>query len=76
MTHLPAWDIRVALEQFPNSKESFIPEAMWEVVHEAVVGQCDGLDGVLDGLVSDPTRYVVLSSFALEILIILKFEDV
>lgn len=55
-TRLPAWDIRVALEQFPNSKESFIPESMWEVIHEAVVGMCDGLDGVVDGLVSDPTR--------------------
>jgi len=29
---------------------------MWEVVHEAVVDSCDGLDGVVDGLVSDPTR--------------------
>lgn len=58
MTHLPAWDIRVALEQFPNQKQSFIPEILWEVVQAAVVHQCDALDGVVDGLVSDPSRYV------------------
>lgn len=56
MTHLPAWDIRVALEQFPNSKPSFIPAAMWTEIQAAVVKQCDALDGVIDGLVSDPSR--------------------
>jgi feruloyl esterase len=61
MTHLPAWDIRVALEQFPSSKASYIPSAMWSVIHEAVVKQCDALDGVMDGLVSDPSRYIYVS---------------
>ncbi|KUJ12218.1 tannase and feruloyl esterase [Mollisia scopiformis] len=56
MTHLPGWDIRVALEQFPNAKPSYIPSTMWAVIHEAVVSQCDALDGVVDGLVSDPSR--------------------
>lgn len=62
MTHLPAWDIRVALEQFPNSKPSYIPSAMWSVVHAEVLRQCDALDGVADGLISDPSRYVCLTS--------------
>lgn len=56
MTHLPAWDIRVALEQFPSSKPSYINSTLWSVVHKAVVAQCDVLDGVVDGLVSDPSR--------------------
>lgn len=56
MTHLPAWDIRVAVQQFPNTSESFIPTEMWTVIHEAVVNQCDSLDGLVDGLVSDPSR--------------------
>ncbi|RDW77522.1 hypothetical protein BP6252_05575 [Coleophoma cylindrospora] len=56
MTHLPAWDIRVALEQFPTSKASNIPYTMWSVIHEAVLDQCDALDGVVDGILSDPTR--------------------
>ena len=56
MTHLPGWDIRVALEQFPNTKPSFIPAAMWTLIQAAVVKQCDALDGVVDGLVSDPSR--------------------
>lgn len=58
MTHLPGWDIRVALEQFPISKSSVIPIAMWAIIHDAVLVQCDGLDGVVDGILSDPTRYV------------------
>jgi feruloyl esterase len=56
MTHLVGWDIRVALEQFPNNKSSYIPSTMWKVVHEAVLAQCDALDGVIDGLVSDPSK--------------------
>jgi feruloyl esterase len=61
MTHLPGWDVRVALEQFLTSKASYIPAAMWSVIHQAVVRQCDGLDGVIDGLVSDPSRCVQIS---------------
>jgi hypothetical protein len=56
MTHLPAWDIRVALEQFPNAKSSFIAVTLWTVIQEVVVKQCDALGGVMDGLVSDPSR--------------------
>jgi feruloyl esterase len=56
MTHLPAWDIRVALQQFPNTSVSYNPENMWATIHAAVINQCDTLDGVVDGIVSDPTR--------------------
>jgi len=63
MTHLPAWDIRVALGQFPSTKSSYIPSTMWSVIHEAVVKQCDTLDGVSDGIISDPSRYVVVFAY-------------
>ncbi len=56
MTHLPAWDIRVALEQFPNKKSSYIPSSMWNIIHGAILDQCDALDGVVDGIISDPPR--------------------
>lgn len=56
MTHLPAWDIRVALEQFPNNASSYIPSTMWSIIHYAVLAQCDGLDGIIDGIISDPPR--------------------
>jgi feruloyl esterase len=35
---------------------SFIPPAKYRLLHEAVVSACDRLDGVKDGLISDPTR--------------------
>ena len=56
MTHLPAWDIRVALEQFPNDRSSYIPVSMWTVIHDAVLAQCDALDGLKDGIIMDPTK--------------------
>src|SRR5262249_55015021 len=35
---------------------SFIPPAKHAVIHQAVLAQCDALDGVKDGLIEDPTR--------------------
>lgn len=56
MTHLSAWDVRVALEQFPNNKSSHIPSTMWTVIHDAVLSQCDAIDGLKDGILMDPTK--------------------
>lgn len=56
MTHLPAWDIRVALEQFPNNRSSYIPSSMWDTIHTAVLAQCDKIDGLEDGILMDPTK--------------------
>lgn len=56
MTHLPAWDVRVALEQFPNNKSSYIPSTMWTVIHESVLEQCDKTDRLEDGIIMDPSK--------------------
>jgi feruloyl esterase len=36
--------------------ESFIPPAKLAVLHRAAVNACDAIDGLTDGLVSEPTR--------------------
>ena len=35
---------------------SFIPPAKYPVIHQAALNVCDGLDGLKDGLISDPLR--------------------
>ncbi|KAK4495153.1 hypothetical protein PRZ48_013480 [Zasmidium cellare] len=53
-TNTSAWQIYVALEQFPNNRSSYIPGSMWTTIDQAVLEQCDGLDGVEDGIIMDP----------------------
>ena len=36
--------------------ESYIPPAKYPVIHKAALEACDALDGVRDGIISDPTR--------------------
>jgi tannase/feruloyl esterase len=35
---------------------SYIPPAKYPVIHDAVLQQCDALDGVKDGVLEDPTK--------------------
>ena len=35
---------------------SYIPPAKYPAVHQAVINACDALDGLKDGLITDPTR--------------------
>jgi Tannase and feruloyl esterase len=53
--HLDAWRIWMSQAMFKD-KDSFIPPAKHEMVHQAVLAKCDALDGVKDGLLEDPTR--------------------
>ncbi len=52
MTRLQAGNIGayLALHKEPGS---FIPMAKWDMIHKAVVNQCDAVDGLKDGLVED-----------------------
>ncbi|KAL5364441.1 tannase and feruloyl esterase-domain-containing protein [Aspergillus floccosus] len=34
----------------------FLTKEQWALVHREVLRQCDGIDGVQDGIISDPTR--------------------
>ena len=52
---LDAWRIWMT-QAMLKDKASFIPEEKHRVIHQAVLGACDGLDGVKDGLIENPTR--------------------
>jgi feruloyl esterase len=53
MIHLNAWDMKVALV---NQKDEahLVPAEKLAMLHAAVIAACDGLDGVKDGLLSNP----------------------
>jgi feruloyl esterase len=54
-THLDSWRIWMAKAMLKD-QASFIPSSKYPVIHQAVVGACDALDGLKDGLIDDPTR--------------------
>ncbi|KAL3420131.1 feruloyl esterase B-2-like protein 3 [Phlyctema vagabunda] len=36
-----------------SNSSTFVPSALWLVIHDEILKQCDGLDGVSDGIVED-----------------------
>ncbi|KAK7718549.1 Feruloyl esterase [Diaporthe eres] len=38
---------------FDTSSPEFVSQHLWEVIHEEVMNQCDGLDGAVDGLIEN-----------------------
>ena len=39
----------------PNTSTNFITETVWSnLIHNEVLDQCDGIDGVMDGIIEDP----------------------
>ncbi|KAK3724838.1 hypothetical protein LTR37_000886 [Vermiconidia calcicola] len=55
-THLQTWTIRVALHNLPVEAEWHIPVELFSVVEAEVLKQCDGEDGLVDGVITDPRR--------------------
>jgi feruloyl esterase len=48
---------RLAVNRFMNrTPESAIPPSKYPMIHEAVLQACDGLDGVKDGVLENPTK--------------------
>ncbi|KAK7063611.1 tannase and feruloyl esterase-domain-containing protein [Favolaschia claudopus] len=39
-----------------NAGADFPPPSLWPVIDEAILVQCDGLDGAIDGIIEDPSR--------------------
>jgi feruloyl esterase len=54
-TYLNSWQLSIAQAMLKNPA-SFIPPAKYPMIHQAVLAVCDALDGVKDGLITDPTR--------------------
>jgi len=54
-THLAAWQLSMA-QAVMLDPASFIPPAKYPAIHKTVLDRCDGIDGVIDGVLEDPTR--------------------
>ncbi|KAI5122861.1 hypothetical protein M0805_003154 [Coniferiporia weirii] len=55
--HLQGWSAILTKyigAPYPETSASFIPRALWDVVAAEVLRQCDALDGVADGIISEP----------------------
>ncbi|KAK9771469.1 putative Carboxylic ester hydrolase [Seiridium cardinale] len=55
-THTSGWQVYVALLQYPSTSTTYIPAAKWPFIASAVLQQCDNLDGVVDGIIMDPSK--------------------
>jgi feruloyl esterase len=53
-THLDTWRIWMGLETLKDPATR-IPKEKYPAIHQAVLAACDALDGLKDGLISDPT---------------------
>ncbi|EPQ56994.1 feruloyl esterase-like protein [Gloeophyllum trabeum ATCC 11539] len=55
MSHLEAWSIHIDLNVLPVGSPQWIPPELWTgVIHDEVLRQCDALDGLADGVISNP----------------------
>jgi len=54
-TRLDAWRIWMGLQTM-RDPATRIPQEKYPAIHQAVLAACDGLDGLKDGLIDDPTR--------------------
>jgi len=56
--HLGGW--QAMLGRFvgapSNVTDAFIPAELWPVISAEILNQCDGLDGVQDGIITDPDQ--------------------
>jgi len=54
-SRLQSWSMWV-YQQANRTQAGVIPAAKYAAIHQAVVEQCDALDGVKDGIIENPTR--------------------
>jgi feruloyl esterase len=54
-THLNAWQLTIGKAAL-SDPAAFVPPDTYPRIHKAVLDQCDALDGLKDGLITDPTK--------------------
>lgn len=54
-TRLASWQLSIGQAALKDPA-SRIPPSKYPMIHQAVVGACDAVDGLKDGLIDDPTR--------------------
>ncbi|KAJ9121063.1 hypothetical protein QFC24_005044 [Naganishia onofrii] len=51
---LMPWELHQSLVMQPVNSSRWIPSATWTAIYKEVLKQCDEIDGVADGVLSDP----------------------
>ena len=54
--HLQPWTIKLGSYNLPNTSASHIPTPLFSAVGAEALKQCDGQDGLVDTIISDPSR--------------------
>lgn len=52
--NLLSWSAHFLPITGPPSSDTYLSPAMWKVVHEEILRQCDSIDGAKDGIIEDP----------------------
>ena len=52
--NLTSWSGSFLLKTGTNTSDTWLNPNEWALVHEDILSQCDGLDGVVDGIIEDP----------------------
>ena len=53
-THLQPWSVKVATFILPTDSANHISPTLFPAIHAEVMKQCDGQDGLLDQIISEP----------------------
>lgn len=55
-THQQLWQLKVGAVNLPETSPSFIPSSKFSWISDAVLAQCDGSDGLEDGIIQNPAN--------------------
>lgn len=55
-SHLQTWTVKLGSYNLPNTSASHIPPSLFPALAAEALKQCDGSDGVVDSIISDPAR--------------------